>query len=219
MVPGLRHRLAAEQIGQRRGHLRDDVPDLADPAFGDQPMGGLDDRLEVPAIGQHDRRPCRSAAATSARASAAVVAIGFSINVGRPLPAPLSVLGVQDMRRGHDHPVERLGGQHRRGILVRNDTGKRSTTCARPFASGRMTATRPTCGFARSAGMWESVAHQPAPITPISTLSFMAAPRGLRSIRAPADAAAGPQGGQRCRWPPAPAAGRSPGRSTRRRAG
>ena len=43
--------------------------------------------------------------------------------------------------------------------------------------------------------MWESVAHQPAPITPISTLSFMAAPRGLRSI-----SGTGRRSGRPARW-------------------
>src|SRR5690349_9001068 len=59
--------------------------------------------------------------------------------------------------------------------------GKLATTFSMPSASGRFTATISTLGLARNAGMWLRVAHQPAPMTPILTLSFKLSSQWRRS--------------------------------------
>ena len=78
MPLGFLHRLAGKEVLQRGRHLQHDVLDPPDLSVRDQRTGLVGPILEVPAVGHYHLLACGVGLATRSRASAAVVANGFS---------------------------------------------------------------------------------------------------------------------------------------------
>jgi hypothetical protein len=125
MPLGLAHRLAGEQVGQRRGHLADHVADLADPPVPHPAARGRRVGFEIPGVRHHQPQ----AAPRRLRL--------HPPRIGRPRRRRLldqhvaagrqrhhRMLGMQRVRRGDDHAVRPRLRQQRRRVLVAGRNGE-----------------------------------------------------------------------------------------------